>query len=156
MGFSRFLSPIYSPAFNTLRPIFFFPQYWLTGFQYVTPYHYMAFHVCQFHVCQKGSFSLSCKNGRETFQNLRLQFTYWVGGLAVEPACAFNLLIGWGGLAVEPACASSRWRAEPYFFPKGGLYHWAAIPRTWSPPGTLYSPSTGLSIHASGTPLNHI
>ena len=48
----------------------------------------MAFHVCQFHVCQKGSFSLSCKNGRETFQNLRLQFTYWVGGLAVEPACA--------------------------------------------------------------------
>ena len=31
-------------------------------------------------------------------EHLKVQFTYWVGGLMVEPACAFNLLIGWGGL----------------------------------------------------------
>jgi len=53
-----------------------------------------------------------------------------MAALTVEPAYAFNLLIGWGGygrappdlmvehlkvmaaLSVEPACASSRWR--PY------------------------------------------
>jgi len=40
-------------------------------------------------------------------EHLKVQFTYWVGGLMVEPACA--------SLTVEPACASSPLSVEPAY-----------------------------------------
>ena len=34
-------------------------------------------------------------------EHLKVRVYLLGGGLMVEPACAFNLLIGWGGLMVE-------------------------------------------------------